>query len=223
MKDLRELLSNTITSKPEVIQFTKDRRFEEAWITPLSRPRPTNEEIDLYLSKEKFEVLIVEYIWNQDDDDSRFVLTIFQDKKCLLQDPKKFVEISLDNFYGFKNFKFLVDDFDARLIGHPYLFTNQAESINISIFNHWLSVGPVELWKSGETLNNNIIGNKIASRPEIAKSKLNYQGLFFRFNVSGSSDGPYYGIKTPCCQKIGQEWQVDLKKVSYWTHQMIEP
>jgi hypothetical protein len=32
--------------------------------------------------------------------------------------------------------------------------------------------------------------------PEIEKTHLNFQGLFFKFNVDGAYDGPYYGLKT---------------------------
>lgn len=221
MKDIKETLSKIITSKPEVIQFTKDRKFENAWITPLSMPRPSSEEINKYLMRERFETLIVEYIWNQDDDDNRFVLTIFLDSKCLLHDPSKFIEISLDNFYQYSNFKTLLNNFDNLVIGHQYLFKYQPEAVNISIFNHWLSVGPIDLWKAGEMYDKKVIDDKINSRAEILKSKLNYQGLFFRFNVNGRQDGPYYGIKTPCCNKKGDGWSVDFQKIDYWIKAMI--
>lgn len=215
-------LSKIITFKPDVLQFAKDRKFEEAWIISLDQSQPTQEEINKYLTKEKFDTLIVEYVWGSQDDNNRFVITIFLDKKCQLQDSKKFIEISLNNFYEYKNFESLIDGFNAKVIGHQYLLEEKVESINLSVFNHWLSVGPVDLWKEGDIYDFNLISNKIKLRPEIEKSKLNYQGLFFRFNVSGKSNGPYFGIKTPCCDKQNDSWVINYEKVDYWIKLMLD-
>lgn len=219
---LKDKLTKIITSKPDVIQFAKDRKYEEAWIVPLSKGKPTDEEINKYLSKEKFEVIIVEYIWNSTDDNNRFVLTLFLDKKCTLQDPKKFIDICLSLFYDYSNFNYLVETIDSQIIGKSYLLTNEIDSVNLSVFNYWLSVGPVELWKQGDTFNLTLITQKIKKRPEIEITKLNYQGLLFRFNVSGNDDGPYYGIKTPCCDKQNDSWVVNHKKIDYWMKIMLK-
>jgi hypothetical protein len=221
MQNIKQIISGVITSKPDVFQFTKDRKFEEAWIIYKNDARPSETDVELYLLKEKFETLIVEYVWYSTDDDKRFVLTIFLDKNCALQAPAKFVDISLDSFYQYASFSALIDVFNKKVIGHEYLLAYPVESINISVFNHWLSVGPVELWKTGETYDNDKTVSIIKSRPEIEKSKLNYQGLFFRFNVSGQYNGPYYGIKTPCCARVGDEWVIDFVKVDYWMKALL--
>jgi len=39
---LKDKLSTIITSKPDVIQFAKDRKYEEAWIIPIKSVRPAN-------------------------------------------------------------------------------------------------------------------------------------------------------------------------------------
>ena len=93
---LKDKLTKFINSKPEVIQFAKDRKFEESWIIPLSDSKPTGKNIDNYLNIDKFELLIMEYIWNFKDNDNRFVLTLFLDKKCQLQDNKKFINTCLN-------------------------------------------------------------------------------------------------------------------------------
>jgi len=219
---LKDKLAKKITSKPDVIQFAKDRKFEGAWIIPLSQNKPTKDEVDDYLSKEKFEVIIVEYIWNSTDDDNRFVLTLFLDKKCKLQDPKKFLEICFDFFYNYSDFSTFIKTIDLQIIGKPYLLLNKTDSVNLSVFNYWLSVGPVELWQKGNEFNIEEITQKIKKRPEIEKTKLNYQGLFFRFNVNGQDDGPYYGIKTPCCDKQNDDWVINYKKIDYWMNIMLK-
>jgi hypothetical protein len=214
-------LSQTITSPPDTIQFAKDRKFEESWIIPRSEIRPNDDKVEAYINKEPFELLIVEFIWNSADDNNRFVLTVFLDKKCILQDHKKFIFLCLDIFYHDSVFTDLIEFIDKHIIGKPYLFLHPVESVNISIFNHWLSVGPVELWKKGELYDKQVVDNKIQARPDIEKTTLNYQGLFFRFNVNGNYDGPYFGLKTPCCRKEGSYWVVDYKKIEYWMKVML--
>ncbi|KKQ71682.1 MAG: hypothetical protein US90_C0001G0012 [Candidatus Shapirobacteria bacterium GW2011_GWE2_38_30] len=221
MINLKDKLSHIITSRPDVIQFAKDRKYEEAWIIKLSDKKPTEVDIERYLKKDKFETIIVEYIWNSQDDNNRFVLTLFLDKKCKLQDPKKFIEISLDLFYTYSNFEDFLNIIDNQIIGSEYLLLNQTDSINLGVFNYWLSVGPVDLWSKKEIYDFEKIKSKIKTRPEIERTDLNYQGLLFRFNVSGILDGPYYGIKTPCCNKIGNDWVIDFDKVEYWTKLML--
>lgn len=221
MKNLKEKLSKIIISKPDVIQFAKDRKYEEAWIINLSKLRPSERQIKKYLNKEKFETIIVEYIWNSRDNDNRFVLTLFLDKKCKLQNPKEFMNIDLDLFYDYRDFSSFIKMIDDKIIGQEYLLMNSVDSINLSIFNYWLSVGPVELWNRGEVYNFDEIKSKINSRPEIEKTKLNYQGLLFRFNVDGNLNGPYYGIKTPCCNKVEDKWIIDFKKIDYWIKLML--
>lgn len=218
---LKDKLSKIITSKPDTIQFAKDRKYEQSWIIPRSKARPSEQEISDYLEREPFKLLIVEYLWNSQDDTSRFVMTIFLDQKCVLQDSGTFITTCLDLFYGYNDFAKLIDSIDTRVIGKPYLFTVPIEIANMSIFNHWLSVGPVELWQTGGIYDEKLIAEKIKARPDIKKSKLNYQGLFFRFNVSGKYDGPHFGIKTPCCKKEGDTWVVDYKMVDYWMKTML--
>jgi hypothetical protein len=219
--NLIELLSQNITSPPDTIQFTKDRKFEEAWILPLSPNKRTQKEIEQYLTREPFTLIIVEYIWNSNNDDQRFVLTLFLDDKCQLKDPAEFINICLNLFYSHPKLQQLLDILDTKVIGHPYLFQFPAEAVNMGIFNHWLSVGPVDLWQKGDKYDPGTIAGKIQARPEIASSKLNYQGLFFRFNLSNSQSGPFYGLKTPCCTKQGNYWVVDFAKVNYWIKTII--
>ncbi len=221
MQNLKSLLSEVITAKPDVIQFAKDRKYEDAWIISVASARPTVDEIAVYLNKEAFEILIVEYIWNSTDDDKRFVLTLFLDKSCRLQDPEQFIKITLDLFYGYHSFKSCIETIDSQVIGSEYLLNTPVESVNSSVFNYWLSVGPEELWKKGEQYSTEAVKSKLLARPEILKTNLNYQGLLFRFNVDGNLNGPYYGIKTPCCNKIGDDWVMDFQKVGYWMNLLL--
>jgi len=219
---IKNKLTQIITTRPDVIQFAKDRKYEQAWIIPLSKTPPNKKVVDKYLNSEKFKTIIVEYIWNSKNDDNRFVLTIFLDETCTLKSPRKFIDISFANFYSYQNLEKLINTLDKEVIGHQYLLSNPVESIDISVFNYWLSEKPVELWKPGNKVNYHEIKMKIKSRTNIYRTKLNYQGLLFRFNISGNYNGPYYGIKTPCCNKIGNEWIVDFEKIEYWIKLMLE-
>jgi len=222
MNTIKEILSQTITSKPDILQFAKDRKYEESWIIPSSQSRPATKEIEDYLSKDTFETIIVEYIWNSQDDNKRFVLTIFLDKNCKLKDSEKFISISLALFYDYRDFNTLITELDKQIIGNEYLLTSPVDAVNMSVFNHWLSVGPVDLWKKNESYNKDIVKSKIMTRPEIERTTLNYQGLLFRFNINGEYNGPYYGIKTPCCNKIGNEWIVNYDTIDYWMRMMLK-
>lgn len=213
---LKQLLQKSITIPPDIIQFAKDRKYEEAWIIPIAQTKPPKSQIESYLTKEPFQTIIVEYIWDSQIDNKRFVLTLFLDDKCQLQDPNQFINLCLDLFYSHPSLTTLIETLNAEVIGHSYLFESSPESVNMSIFNYWLSVGPVELWEKGDKYDPKIIAAKIQSRPDIATSKLNYQGLLFRFNISGAENGPLYGLKTPCCTKQNDTWTVDFRKVNYW-------
>ena len=219
---LRNKLSEIITVSPDVIQFAKDRKYEEAWIISKSENRPSELDINNYLNKESFEILIVEYIWNSNDNENRFVLTLFLDKNCILKDPKKFVDINMDLFYKYPGFEEFISNLDKKVVGHEYLFTNKIDLINIGIFNYWLSTGPVELWKGGEVFDMKEVQKKIEQRPEINITSMNYQGLLFRFNVAGNGYGPTYGIKTPCCKSDGSVWKVDFNKINFWMKTFFE-
>lgn len=222
MKNLKEILLDTITSKPDVIQFAKDRKYENSWIILSTESRPSEKIIKDYLHRDKFDTLIVEYIWNSQDDNKRFVLTLFLDKKCRLQDPEQFINISLDLFYGYQKLEAFIQIINNKIIGSDYLFLSPADSVNLSIFNHWFSVGPIELWNKGDIYNFEKIISKIRSRSNIEKTSLNYQGLLFRFNTNGGLNGPYYGIKTPCCNKIGNEWVIDFTKIDQWMRLILK-
>ena len=218
---LKERLAKFITTSPDIVQFAKDKKYEEAWIIKSSAARPSTEECMKYLNKEKFELLIVEYVWNSQDDDKRFVLTLFQDKRAKMRDPQEFVKTSLDLFYKKLDFSTLMNTLDAEVIGKTYLLQNPVDAVTIGIFNYWFSTGPIDLWKAGDTFSEQMIRQKITARPDIEETRLNFQGLLFRFNVDGRYDGPFYGFKTPCCRKNGDSWIVDFPTIFRWMKFML--
>jgi hypothetical protein len=218
---LKERLAQFITTTPDMVLFTKDRKYEEAWIIRSSAPRPSGEACRKYLQEKQFEVLILEYVWNSEDDSRRFVLTLFQDKHVKMQDPEEFLKTSLDLFYGKLDFMSLMNTLDSQVIGKEYLLQQPVDAVTIGIFNYWFSAGPIDLWKAGENYNEEGIRQKIQARPEIQKTRLNFQGLFFKFNADGRYDGPYYGFKTPCCQKNGDFWVVDFPTIFRWMRFML--
>lgn len=218
---LKEKLAQFISTPPDVMQFAKDKNYEEAWIIKSSAVRPTPEECKKYIDREKFKVLILEYVWNSEDDDKRFVLTLFQDERVKMRDPEEFVKTSLDLFYKKPDFLTLMNTLDAEVIGKTYLLQSPVDAVSIGIFNYWFSTGPVDLWKTGDKYSEDTIREKITARPDIEKTHLNFQGLLFKFNVDGRYDGPYYGFKTPCCKKDGKFWIVDFPATFRWMKFML--
>ena len=71
-------LSSSILISPKILQFAKDGKFEESWIIKKDQFLLTDQEIDAYLNKEPYKQLIVEYIWNNDQDDKRYVFTFIK-------------------------------------------------------------------------------------------------------------------------------------------------
>lgn len=221
MPQLLDILAPHLQNSPDSLQFAKDRKYEESWIISLSESRPTNKEIASYINRDDYDLIIVEYIWNSKDADKRFVLTVFLDDKCKLKDPVRFVSYNLDLFYQYPDFIKFIKAFNYKVIGYDYLFQHSIEAVNIGIFNHWLSVGPLDLWEKGQPYEKSTIEAIINSRSEIKESFLSYQGLFFRFNIDGNHPGPHYGIKTPCCTQFDNKWIVDFNKVHYWMSNLI--
>jgi len=218
---LKERLARFITTAPEVVQFAKDGKFEKAWIIRRSGPRPSDEDCRKYIQKENFQVLILEYVWNFGEDDERFVLTLIQDEHVKMQDPEEFLKTSLDLFYKNLDFVPLINALDAEVIGKEYLFQQPIDTVFIGIFNYWFSAGPIDLWKAGESYNEEGIRGKITARPEIQKTRLNFQALYFKFNADRKYDGPSYGLKTPCCKKDGDFWIVDFPTIFRWMRFMF--
>jgi hypothetical protein len=218
---LKERLAPFITTAPEIVQFAKDGKFEKAWIIRRSGPRPSDEDCRKYIQKEKFQVLILEYVWNFGEDDRRFVLTLLQDKHVKVRDPEEFLETSLDLFYKKLDFISLMNALDAQVIGKEYLLQQPVDTVSMGIFNYWFSAGPINLWKTGDIYSEERFRDKITARPEIQKTRLNFQALYFRFNNDGRYDGPTYGLKTPCCKKDGNFWVVDFSTTFRWMKFML--
>lgn len=218
---LKDLLSKEIKTKPDTIQFAKDRKYEEAWIIKRYEKASSVEEIEQYL-EDNYETLIVEYIWNSDKCDSLFVLTIFLDDTCKIKDHCTFIKKCLDFFYTYTSFLNFIHKYDSEIIGNEFLLTTEIEGVRLGVFNYWLSVGPIELWNKGEKKDLDSIILKIQSRPEVERSRLNFQGLLFTFNSSKNANGPFHGLKTPCCSKDKDTWIVDENKVRYWVNRLIK-
>jgi hypothetical protein len=198
-----------IPTPPQTIQFAKDGEYEEAWIIHLYDKKPTDKEMKNYVADKDFKKLIVEYIWNPDNDAQRYVLTVIKNENMKINDDLIFVQGCFNLFYDKLDFESLIKRFNSEIIGTNSLFKTPVELVRLGVFNHWFSVGPIDLWNKGEELNKNTLINKIENRPEVGKSKLNYQGLAFIYNFHNQNSGPYHILKTPCCKKIKDEWVVD--------------
>lgn len=219
--NIKTKISSLISTSPDLIQFAKDRKFEESWIIPFTKEKPTLEEVEKYIHKDCYQILIVEYIWNSAIDKERFVLTVFFDDSCKLKIGQEIINLCLDSFYQRINFEALIDTINKKIIGYDHILNTPVESINLGIFNHWLSTNPIELWEIGKEYHKTEMIKAIESRPDIYKTELNFQGLQFRFNLSKKQLGPYYGFKTPCCDLSKGVWTINFDVVDYWINKLL--
>lgn len=215
-------ISQSIKLPSDTIQFAKDGKYEEAWIISLDDIQPSDKEIKKYIESNDYKNLIVEYIWNQNIDEQRYVLTVIKDESCQEKNDIQFVQKCLNIFYQKLSFSETLKSIDKEIIGHEFLLKHPVQKVRLGIFNHWFSTGPIEMWNKGEKFNRAMIENKIKARPEIAKTKLNYQGLAFIYNFDGSFLGPYHVLKTPTCHKQNNEWIVDISLVCQNMKRIIE-
>jgi len=217
----QEVLEKYIKTAPDTIQFAKDRKYEEAWIINKVDSHPTQQDIVTYLDDE-YETLIVEYMWNSDDTDNVFVLTVFNDKDHDLVSDKAFIETTLQLFYKYKDFPSFISEYDRKIVGKPYLFRQPIEEVNISIFNHWLSVGPESLYlPSSEVYSKELVREKLNNRPDLLKTELNFPALLFRMNFSADVSGPAYGFKPPVSTYEKGSWAIDVERLLFWIETFI--
>jgi hypothetical protein len=218
---IQKQINQEIKSPAQTIQFAKDGKYEKAWIIDSKDNRPNQSDIESYISREAFEKLIVEYIWNPNDDAGRFVLTVIQDETCELKDHEAFINSNLDILHDKRDFLTTVQAINSRIIGKDFLLESPAELVRLGVFNHWFSVGPIDLWKRGEILDKQVVEERINSRPEVKNSSLNFQGLAFIYNFDGKLPGPYHVLKTPCSRKDGKNWVVDNELVFEWMKKLV--
>lgn len=215
-----DILLKEIHSKPDTIQFAKDRKYEEAWIIHRDNAVLDEKLIKEYLASD-FQTLIVEFIWNSEITEKQFVLTIFYDEKFCLPGKFEFILNSLILFSNYTTFEKFIEDFDREIIGHKYLLQHPVEAVKMSIFNYWVSSSPVDLWDKNEKFDFSLVETRLAQRPDMVSTELNFQGLLFMFNKDSDHLGPYYGLKTPCCHKVDNKWTVDLKLIEKWMNKLI--
>lgn len=208
-------VDNIIDGRPDLIQFAKDGKYEEAWKIPLDGRRPQDPEIEQYLTTGSYDELIVEYLWRSKDGENANVVTIFHNDNILAKNRDKFMNMSLDIFYDYQSFSQFVFFFDKKIIGFDFLFKVPVDLARIGVLDHWFSVGPVDLWKRGEAIpNQEDLRTKIASNPKLSPSILNYQSLAFIFNIGRNLKGPFHAIKAPCAKKTGNGWEADIDKIA---------
>ena len=210
-----------ITSAPEVIQFAMDGNYESAWAMNSSQSQPYESTIKNYIDSKEFNELIVEFIWNQNDDDRRYVLTMVLNEACKVNSPIDFIRGCFDIFNQRLSFFGCIESLDQQIIGKDFLLRSPIELVRLGVFNHWFSTGPIDLWKYGQPIDKEKIIAKIHARPEVKSSNLNYQGLAFIYNFNEALSGPYHVLKTPCCTKIDKQWVVDDELVWKYIEELL--
>ena len=74
-----------------------------------------------------------------------------------------------------------------KVIGRDYLFQHPIEAVNIGIFNHWMSVGPLGLWEKGISYEKGTIEDLINSQPKIKGIPAQLSGFAVRFQYKWQS------------------------------------
>ena len=205
-------VSRFISSRPALIQIAKNDVWENTWdIHP--EKLPNIDEINKYLTTDQTAKIGIEIVFSQPE--GIYILGLVHNHHLLTPTSMSFLQAVLSEIQTYSDFSTFINNLDLKLVGERYLLQNPLDLIRLGIVNHWFSVGPLQVWGKGnsKTVNSGDITKLLISRPEIAASKLNYQGLSFIFNPREESPGLRHWIKSPCSNKVGDTWKVIPEKV----------
>ncbi|MEK7127624.1 MAG: hypothetical protein AAB838_02780, partial [Patescibacteria group bacterium] len=150
------------------------------------------------------------------DPEGIFVLGLVFNGSLKANTPQIFAESILNAVNQYSNFTDFISQLNSSVVGFEYILKNQPDLIRIGIFNHWFSTGPIDLWKKdmGVDFSMDKIKEILASRPEIASTNLNFQGMSFITNPTNQPPGIRHWIKSPCSTKSENNWEVNPEMVA---------
>lgn len=207
-------VSKSIKNPPSLIQFAKNDVWEQTWNIDPSVHVPTPNEIRTYLAESAFDKFALEIVFP--DLEGIFVLGLVFNNSLKANTPQVFAEEIIKATTQYTDFASFVSELNNSIVGFDYILKNPPDLIRIGIFNHWFSTGPIDLWKKemGTDFSIDKIGTALATRPEIASTTLNFQGMSFITNPANQPPGLRHWIKSPCSVKNGDNWDVDPEIVA---------
>lgn len=212
IESLRDKVAKYVKHKPACIQFAKDEVWEKA--ISIEPGDPTAESrIQHFLKNGEFHTVSMEAMFEEKDLHYVFGL------ECTPRADKPYAEILrifLKETQQFKNFITFMENLESGITGDSYFLEGEPDKIRIGVVNHWQSVGPLFVWEKGmsKKLSLRELEDKLASRPDVFETNLNYQGMSFTFNIDGNPPGLCHWIKSPCSFPRGDIWKLDPDMVT---------
>jgi len=211
-------ISKYISSPPFAIQIAKDGNWEACWQIDLKVHIPREQEIDKFLLDSEFQSLAAELIFPD-----QFIWGMTFRKGLKVSSPKGFIVLLLQLALSFEDFEAFCHDVEDHILGFPGLFEGDPDLIRIGVVNHWFSLGPILIWEKGSNreLVMSELETKLNTKPEVATTKLNYQGLSFIY-ATQDARLPYHWIKSPCARQNENFWKVDPEKVATFMKEWLD-
>lgn len=214
-----EAIAKNIQSRPATVQIAKDGNWEQAWILSCTQQSPTQAQIISYLSKESFETVEIEILFEQPE--GVYILGIDHAKHLLLSKPEEFLLTMFQIVETYTDFLTCIKSLDKILIGKPYFFHQEPDVIRIGVVNHWFSVGPLRLWKYGQEkiMKREQLNTLLKEKPQVFSTHLNYQGMSFVSNIASKLPGTCHWIKAPCSNKKDDTWILNPTMIQHFLYE----
>jgi hypothetical protein len=216
-------ISALLPGRPYALQIAKDGKWENPLIIKL-RPNSRSDhtkKLAAFLGKEKFESLAIEAMFK----DSAGLITIFGMiySKRLPLGELDFLAKFADAARDYRDFGGFISDLNKHVIGKAkLLLSGTPDIIRIGIVNHWFSTGPIQLWEKDKPriMTPEQLENQLAQRPEIAETKLNFQGLSFIFNRNDL--GVWHYVKPGCSRRSGGKYRLDKRRILFLLKELAD-
>jgi hypothetical protein len=209
---LVQRMSSLLPNKPYALELAKDNRWEECLVIELPYRGDMTQRLANYLAKGKFEAVAIEAHFK----DSNGLTNIFgiKYKRRLRVSELEFLEVFADAARNYIDFPHLISTLDLKVYGKSeFLLSGDPDIITVGIVNHWFSTGPVQIWKKGASkrLTAPQLERLFKARPEIAETRLNFQGISIIYDSNGAVSRHY--LKPSCGKYQRGKYRLDKRLI----------
>ena len=214
-----EKVAKYIKSRPRTIQVAKDGKWEQSWIIELSQGSPSRMDIQDYMNRGAYKDVAVEVVFDEPQG-QHFILGLTYNDYLHVKTAEEFLGVFIDASIHYDTFQSFIVKLNHQIIGQNVLFAGSPDLIRIGIVNHWFTVGPCLVWQKGwpKEMSKMQLDQRLATKPEVIETKLNYQGMSFIFNIKGDAPGLCHWMKSPCSMKEGDLWRLDRAMILRYLH-----